>query len=226
MKIFICGIGGRMGEEICSQIEAMDGVSCVGGIDRSSPEHYSSWADVPGSLGIDVVIDFSLAEGFSDQLQGALDRGLAFVSGTTGLSKKQFSELQAAAEKIPVFWSANMAPGVHIMKQILKNLQLTQDFDVQMTEHHHIHKKDKPSGTALLLQEPLKGKGKSLAEPISIRGGGIFGRHKVECMAPEETITIEHQALSRGVFARGALQAACWISSQKPGLYRMDDYLI
>ena len=94
-----------------------------------------------------------------------------------------------------------------------------------MTEWHHIHKKDKPSGTAIVLQKILEQKRKNLRKPKSIREGEIVGTHRIEIWSKEEIITIEHKALRRAVFAKGAVEAGVWLAKQKPGLYTMEDYL-
>ena len=118
--------------------------------------------------------------------------------------------LTKAAESCPVLWSANMSLGVNFVAELIKSLSvLEEDFDFQIEETHHRHKVDKPSGTAILLQESLQAKlKKTLPEPLSVRGGGVFGIHKLMAMSEEETITIEHVALNRKVFAKGAVKAA------------------
>ena len=119
-----------------------------------------------------------------------------------------------------------MSMGIHILLNALNSLEGSVGFDFQIEEFHHRYKKDKPSGTALLLQNKLATiVGKKLQTPVSIRGGGIFGIHKVWAMAEAETISFEHQALHRQVFARGAVQAAIWLSQQKPGLYSLQNLL-
>jgi 4-hydroxy-tetrahydrodipicolinate reductase len=87
-------------------------------------------------------------------------------------------------------------------------------------------KKDKPSGTAIALQDALeKSLGKKINPPISIRGGGVPGIHKISAYGEEEIITIEHTAMNRTVFARGALEASLWLKNKKPGLYSLEDLL-
>ena len=126
----------------------------------------------------------------------------------------------SAVRITPIIWSAA------ILTESLKVLGLLKGADFQIEEFHHIRKVDKPSGTALWLQEALeKVVGKTLNPALAIRGGGIFGVHRVHAMCEEETLTFEHQALNRKVFARGALAAAQWLKSQCPGQYQMADVL-
>jgi 4-hydroxy-tetrahydrodipicolinate reductase len=116
--------------------------------------------------------------------------------------------------------------GVAVLTEAIRVLGKLKGADFQIEEFHHNKKVDKPSGTALWLQEALeKVVGKSIPEPLAIRGGGIFGVHRVHAMTDEETLTFEHQALNREVFARGALVAAKWIKNRPAGLYKMTDVL-
>ena len=112
------------------------------------------------------------------------------------------------------------------MARMLSQMKQLEGFEFQIEELHHNRKKDKPSGTALFLQEKLtEAVGPHVPAPLAIRGGGIFGIHRVWAMGEEEMVTIEHTAMNRRVFARGALKAARWILGRSPALYRMDDVL-
>lgn len=217
IKLVVCGLDGRMGQAISELVEESDVFDLLGDFDKlkSSKE------------AVDCIIDFSSPEGFSQALAWSQEAGAAFVSGTTGLSDKEYDQLTAAGENIPVLWAPNMSLGIqwftHVMKQLTA---LKQDFDFQMEELHHTKKVDSPSGTALHLQKHLQEAvdGKA-ADPIAIRGGGIFGIHKLFAMGEEETITIEHTALNRKVFARGALKAAEWLTARAAGRYEMSQVL-
>lgn len=112
------------------------------------------------------------------------------------------------------------------MRRALTAFAAISQYDFDLEEIHHSQKKDAPSGTAKLLTSDLeKIVGKKLNPAHSIRGGGVAGIHKVWALGPEEVISIEHAALNRRVFARGALEIAKWIVGCKPGLYSMDDFL-
>lgn len=218
-----------MGQEIAGaaneakSFEVLAGVG-LGEISEVFPRKYKAASDIKTRA--DVWIDFTLPEAFSKNLKAAVDNKVAFVCGTTGLSDKQFKELEKAAKQIPVLWASNMSLGVTWLNRMLKQFESIKDFDFQIEELHHIRKKDAPSGTAKTLQANLeKSVGKKLPPVLAIRGGGIFGVHKVFAMSEEEVITVEHTALNRKVFAKGALRAAQFLANKKPGLYTMNDVL-
>ena len=174
----------------------------------------------------DVVIDFSLPEMTAAVASWCADRKIPLVSGVTGVTKEHKDHLAKTAKVSPVLWAPNMSLGVAVMARMLAEFSRLEGFQFQIEELHHVHKKDKPSGTALFLQEKLKSAvGNDVPAPLAIRGGGIFGIHRAWAMGEEEVITLEHNAMNRRVFARGALRAAVWLLDQKPGLYTMDDVL-
>jgi len=174
----------------------------------------------------EVVIDFSLPEMTAAVASWCADRKIPLVSGVTGISKDEKDSIAKAAKSIPVLWAPNMSLGVAVMVRMLREFSKLEGFQFQIEELHHIRKKDKPSGTALFLQDALtKAVGPDVPAPLAIRGGGIFGIHRAWAMGEEEMITVEHNAMNRRVFARGALRAAKWLLGQKAGLYVMDDVL-
>lgn len=174
----------------------------------------------------EVVIDFSMPEMTAPVASWCADRKIPLVSGVTGIGKDEKDHLARTAKATAVLWAPNMSLGVAVMSRMLAEFSKLQGFQFQIEELHHIRKKDKPSGTALFLQDKLKAAvGPDVPEPLAIRGGGIFGIHRAWAMGEEEVITLEHNAMNRRVFARGALRAATWLLAQKPGLYAMDDVL-
>jgi len=229
MNIFIVGATGRMGQELRQLIDADSKLKYVGGLGTHTDEEDLVFSLAKAPKKIDVVIDFSNAEIFSETVEWCVEKKLPLVSGTTGITAADKKQIATAGKTIPILWAPNTAPGVHWVKKIFTDLGLPEGFDVQIVETHHSRKKDKPSGTALLLQEAVAGKAdgkkKNPPPPLSIRGGGVFGIHRIELMAEDETITIEHQALSRTLFARGALRAAQWLAKRKAGVYTMEDVI-
>lgn len=222
-KVFLVGATGRMGHALQDVIEANKTLQLAGGIGKG---------DKNFSLGLpaktpkcDVVVDFSSMELFDETINWCVKNKLPLVSGVTGISDKQMALVKKAAKTIPVVWAPNMSVGVAIMKKILSEMQIPDDFDVHLLEYHHRYKKDAPSGTAKDLEAVLKKKTKNYAGTSAIRGGGIFGVHRVDIMADSEVISIQHQALDRHVFAKGALAVAEWLKNKKPGLYTMQDFL-
>lgn len=222
LNLALYGAPGRMGQEILKIAEHEKGWGAPIAVTRNG------WEDL-ASQNVDVVIDFSSPAGFIDALEWCEKNKIALVSGTTGLSTQDDRRLQAAAKKIPVLWSANMSLGVHILAKALKALRPLRDWDFQIEETHHRLKKDKPSGTALFLQKELAAifPDQTLPEPLSLRLGAEVGIHRVSAASQEEVLILEHRALSRTVFARGALTAARWLAKRKgkAGLYRMADVL-
>lgn len=220
IKIGIFGAQGRMGQEIRQTLFKNPNMELVYPLVRGE-----SFDPKKASL-VDVWIDFSSPGALKEVLRIAQKYKSCVVSGTTGFTASEKKMLNSAAKKIPILWSSNMSIGVAVLNEALKSLAALKDFDFQIEELHHNKKKDSPSGTALTLQENLKDVvKKNLPEPVAIRGGGIFGVHKVYSMSDEEVLVFEHTALSRAVFAKGAVQAAEWISKKKPGLYQMRDVL-
>ncbi len=221
-RILLVGSTGRMGTEIKKLIDLDRNFQLVAEVGRGINEDFSS---LPQEQ-IDVVLDFSQPQLFEKALDWSLKNSKAFVSGTTGLSDGQRAKQKGAAEKIPILWSANMSLGVAALKKVLKVLPLLEGFDIQLSEMHHKHKKDQPSGTAIDLQQSIESDlGKSLPPIHSTRGGGVVGVHKILASSDEELLSFEHTALNRAVFARGALRAAQWICGRPSGTYFLADVL-
>lgn len=220
IKIGLVGAAGRMGKEIVQVVEAHPRLELFYPYSRKD-----KW-DAKKAAAVDVWIDFSSPEALKDVLKRAAENKTPVVCGTTGFSKKEKDLLEQYGKKIPVLWSSNMSLGVAVLNEALKSLAAISHFDFQIEEIHHNRKKDKPSGTAITLQENLeKAVKKKLPEALAIRGGGVFGVHKIFAMSDEEVLTFEHSALNRTVFAKGAVQAAEWLTKQKPGLYQIRDVL-
>ncbi len=220
LKVGLIGATGRMGKEIVQLLHQSRACEMF-----YAPARGEKW-DLKKSEKVSVWIDFSSPESLAGNLKMAEKFKTPFVCGTTGFSAKERSILQKSAKKIPLLWSSNMSLGVAVLNEALKVFAAISDFDFQIEEFHHNKKKDRPSGTALTLQENLnKAIGKKAPEALSIRGGGIFGIHKIHAMSEEEVLMFEHQALNRTVFARGAIVAAEWLVTAKPGLYQMSDVL-
>lgn len=227
-KVFISGCTGRMGQNIIKLIsEDSDTWSYAGGL-TNKPAADNETADLStvDASQVDIVIDFSLPEAHTKALNWAIENKKPMVSGTTGLTEEHFKKINQASEVIPILWAANTSLGVNVVNELLPSLSALKDFDVQIVEAHHNKKLDAPSGTAILLQNSITNSWKPDApEPLSVRGGGIYGEHEVRIMSDEEVIEIKHTALTRAVFAKGALYAAKFLLSKSPGLYTMSDVI-
>ena len=229
-RLAIVGVTGRMWQELhaLAQEFKFTLTSGVSGRSQSFIEGVHVVQNIEGlkAESVDVVIDFSLPEATLDVVKWCSKNTKPLVSGVTGLEVKHKSALEEGGQHIPLLWAPNMSLGVAVMAKMLKHLASLDGFEFQIEELHHKRKKDKPSGTAVFLQNHLTAAvGNQVPEPLAVRGGGIFGIHRVWAMGEEEVLTIEHNAMNRRVFARGALKAADWILTQPKGFYGMNHVL-
>lgn len=228
LRVAVIGAAGRMGREIQNALATHPGCEPrVGVVLEGQAPGFAFTANGldPRLLAeTDVWIDFSTLENFPKTLKAAARMKKPLVTGVTGLKTAHFNRIREAGRSIPVLWSPNMSFGIAALRKALAVTRDLLDFDFQIEEFHHRHKKDKPSGTALYLQEELERRiGRRAPEALAVRGGGIFGVHKVWMMSDEEVLCFEHQALNRAVFAKGAVKAAVWLARRKKGVYTMDD---
>jgi len=242
-RICICGICGRMGKRIAEL--ALDDGSFIlrSGLERE--DHPSRGEDIGKVLGkdnmdvvvtsdinesisdVDCVIDFTVPGSTVEHLQACLDNEVPIVIGTTGLGQDIEKVILDSSGKIPVVFSPNMAPGVNVFFNIVSIVSKTlgQDFEIEIDETHHVHKKDAPSGTAKMIARLVKdASGKDV--PVDAkREGEVIGNHGVVFDGKYETLEIRHNAKSRDVFAAAALKAAKFVTNKPPGLYTMADVL-
>ncbi len=260
-RVVISGASGRMGQALVALIQADGELEVAGGLDveaRTSaaaeqlgfPE-IATIADAAHLLrAADVVIDFSAAAGLQSMLQQHREvlAGKALVVGTTGLNDDITAQLSVLAEKSPVIVSANYSIGVNLMLGVVAaaaRVLQPGSFDVEVIETHHRHKKDAPSGTAILLGRTIaEAREADLAQlrrdgrsgdtgerprgeiaMHSLRGGEVVGEHRVLFIGAHERFEIAHAAADRGLFAEGALLAAKWLVGKPPRLYTMKDVL-
>ena len=237
MPIAVYGAAGRMGQSVLRLAFDEPRLAVVAAIVKAdSPEAGKGLRDdltytttLNASVAPQVLIDFSFAGAFDDALALARARRIAFVSGTTGLSQQQHAALREAAGTIPVLWSANFSIGVAVLDRLVREAaRALADWDCQIGEAHHRHKKDAPSGTALALGRAVADARSVDASKIgyaSMRAGDIVGDHTVLFATDGERVELTHRASDRTIFARGALRAARWIAGQPPGLYTLADVI-
>ncbi|MCB0406933.1 MAG: 4-hydroxy-tetrahydrodipicolinate reductase [Bdellovibrionales bacterium] len=224
-NVAVMGASGRMGQEVIRRLKDSQILTFKAGVAQGSEDYFSKPEALPAQE-IDLVIDFSLPAGFEKICDWCLHNKKPLVSGTTGLSSFQNKKLNELGMVVPTLWSPNMSIGVAFVGELLKQFKALRDFEFGIEELHHKNKKDSPSGTALFLKEKLEtATGTSVEQMVSLRGGGIFGIHKIFAMSEDETITLEHTALNRSVFAAGAIRAAEWLSAKEKGLYHLNDIL-
>ena len=218
-KYALSGANGRMGLEIQSLQHLYHGVATL------KTGKSFDWSVSPAET-INVWIDFTHASAFDSVLKYCLKHNLPLMSGTTGLSDPQFADIKKASAQIPILWTSNTSIGIMIFKKLLKQFEGLQAWDFHLVEHHHTQKKDSPSGTAKSLQQDIQKIFPSKNIEISaIRGGSVYGIHELYAHGQDESIRIEHHVQNRSLFAKGALQAAQFLCTQKPGLYTMENIL-
>jgi len=236
----ISGARGRMGRDVDQALDARDDVVVATRFDRG---------ETPDLSRCDVVIDFSTAEASVALARTCAERGgPALVIGSTGFTPEQDAQILAASERIAIVRSGNFSLGVNILIGLVEHAAQrldARDWDIEIIEAHHRLKVDAPSGTALMLGEAAAaGRNADLAdlrtppydgitgerEPgrigfATVRAGGIVGDHTVLFGSKDETLTLSHSAIDRSLFAKGAVAAAAWVRTRRPGLYDMQDVL-
>jgi 4-hydroxy-tetrahydrodipicolinate reductase len=186
---------------------------------------YYSAEELPGAPEFDVAIDFSLPQAFDAILALCLERRVAFVSGTTGLSQAQKAAIEKAGESIPIVWSSNFSLGVAVLVDLVERAaNALPGWDCDIIESHHTQKVDAPSGTALSLGEAAA-RGQAQPRYASLRAGDIVGDHFVQFTGLGERIELTHRATNRNIFARGALHVASRLVGKPAGVYRVRDLL-
>lgn len=263
LQVAVFGANGRMGQTLVRLIAAADDLTLAGAATESGHAELGQDAGLlagVGELGValsdqlaetlaaaDVAIDFTLPVATATNLGACVAAGVPLVLGTTGLDADAEAALQQAAEHLPIVYGRNMSIGVNLLSELVRLAASTLglDYDIEISETHHRHKLDAPSGTALQLGEAAAaGRGVVLADVsvaarqgrsaarapgsigfASLRAGSVVGDHSVILAADEEILELNHRALDRAVFARGALRAARWLAGRQPGLYGMREVL-
>jgi 4-hydroxy-tetrahydrodipicolinate reductase len=247
IRILLNGCNGKMGQIIVKTCMYKEGMSVVAGIDTVTTSEnpfpvYSDPSQVKEEA--DVIIDFSHPSALNGILEYAVKKSYPIVIATTGHSNEQKQLIEKASQSIPVLLSANMSLGINLMLDLVKKAAktLSGTFDIEIIEKHHNQKIDAPSGTALAIADAINSAlpgnemkyvydrhssmQKRTRDEIgihSIRGGTITGEHTVLFAGNDEMIEIKHTAVSRGLFAEGALKAAAFLYNKAPGFYKMQD---
>ena len=238
LKIIISGCNGHMGrvvEALCANdpaVEVCAGFDVLGTSDRDFPV-YTSPTQFTGEA--DVVIDFSSPAALNGLLEFARTRHVPLILATTGYSPEQVAQVGATAIQVPIFRSANMSLGINVLLELVKKAAsvLGDSYDIEIVERHHRRKVDAPSGTALMIADAaVEGCGHetqyvyerhSTRRPrdkkeigiSAVRGGTIVGEHEIIFAGHDEIMEIKHTALSREIFAQGAIAAAKFIAGVK-----------
>jgi len=234
LKLAVSGACGKMGSRIISLAEQDKDLKVVLGLERKGHNMVGkSMGEIKISdntediRDVDVLIEFTNPEATVEHLEFALRYKKPMVIGTTGLSDGQKEKIRTASQKIPVVFSPNMSVAVNLLFRLVRETaEILKDYKVNITEAHHIHKKDSPSGTAKRLAEVIKEvQGKEVRDIKSIREDEIVGDHEVIFDSDLDTIKLSHSAKSRDIFAKGALEAAKFVFRKKSGLYDMAEVI-
>ena len=223
IKIAVSGCNGRMGSGIKKLVESDPGLKLAGAFDAGD--------DPYGPIrGCDVLIEFTTPDATVKNVAVAKELRKPVVIGTTGLDKDKIDFIKEASRSVAIVFAPNMSVGVNLLFKLTQKASSVLDsaYNVSISETHHIHKKDAPSGTAKRLRELVAGaRGMSLdnVKVESHRIGEVVGDHAVVFDGAEETVELRHHAKSREVFMRGAVLAAQFVAGRKAGLYGMDDVL-
>ena len=221
------------------------GVPIAGGIGRTGAVA-GSRLDLPSlAAAASILIDFSRPDALDATLTAAEAAATPVLVGTTGLDAGHQARIDRAAARIAVLQSANTSLGVALLAALVEQAarRLGPEWDIEIVEMHHRHKRDAPSGTALMLGAAA-GRGRGATSPgmldrfdrteareeggiyyASLRGGSVAGDHQVIFAGEDERIELGHRAEGRAVFAEGAVSAALWLERQPPGRYHMADVL-
>ena len=244
--IILNGCNGKMGAAVSKAVNEREDCQVIAGVDlygdNSNFKVYRSFAelDVKG----DVIIDFSNPSVLDDMLAYAKNSKTPLIICTTGFSEEQVAKIKEASKEIAVFYSGNMSLGINLIIELSKKAAaiLGGNFDVEIIEKHHNQKIDAPSGTALMIADGIseilpdlqyvydrhsvrKKRDKNEIGIHAIRGGTIVGEHEVIFAGHDEIFSLKHQALSKEVFAVGAVNAAVYLKEKQSGMYDMSNLL-
>lgn len=244
INILLSGVSGAMGGTLQQIIAANPDTQVVAGFDQQTNTSlpFPVYTDLAACTeAVDVIIDFSHFAAFPAIFGFAKSNKIPIVIATTGLSADDLAAIKAGSQEFPVFKTANLSLGINLIAKMLTEMvaKLESGFDIEIIEKHHNKKIDAPSGTALLLADAINAGLESKKDYCfgrygrdakrtenelgihAIRGGTIPGEHSVIFAGNDEIIEVNHMALSKKVFAEGAVKAAQFLVGQAPGRYDM-----
>lgn len=245
MKVIVNGINGAMGKFVASMVREKESLTLLGGVDPFADADAFVKTTLEDCEVPDLIIDFSHHSLIDHLIDYSVENNVKLVIATTGLSDSTVEKMKEASRVIPIFYSANYSYGVTVLNKILAlaTEMLEQDFDIELMEKHHTFKIDSPSGTAKMLldtiidnstvERRINNGRKGVTEKKSIhdigvhaiRGGTIVGEHTIQFAGHDEIIELKHTAMSKAIFAKGAVKAGLFLENKTPGLYTMKDLI-
>jgi 4-hydroxy-tetrahydrodipicolinate reductase len=260
-NIGVSGCLGRMGQELVKEIINNHQLNFTGGFEQ--PQHKNIHKKISDLIGVntdhivsddpkkifsnsDVVIDFTTPQSTLQNVLIASELSTPIVIGTTGLDEKAIDAINQYSNNIPILQSSNMSVGINLLFDFVNHAASTLkdvDYDIEISESHHRHKVDAPSGTAITLgEQAAKGRKVNFDDVKELnrikltstrkkgsigfavtRGGEIAGEHTVSFIGKNDRIDLVHKAQNRSIFVKGAIKAAVFLSKQKKGLYSIKD---
>lgn len=246
-SIIIHGACGKMGRVVADIIQGRNDCSVVAGVDVKPDvnDNFSVVNDIMDIQSGDVLIDFSHPSALGSIIAFAQAKKIPVVLATTGYTQEQIVQIKESAKIIPIFFTFNMSLGINLLSALSKQALevLGSSFDIEIIEKHHNQKIDAPSGTAYMLADALNQASNNRYSYVydrhlvrqkrddreigihSVRGGTIVGEHEIIFAGRDEIITLSHSALSKEVFASGAVNAALFMKDKEAGLYDMSALL-
>ena len=248
IKLLVTGCMGRMGQQIISSVKKDKNFKLTALTENRKINKKINGVKVELNneklfKNVDLIIDFTIPKCTFQVLKIASKFKKKVVIGTTGFTKKEENLIKNFSKKIPILKAGNMSLGINLLMYLteITSSSLGRNFLSKIYEIHHKHKKDYPSGTALMLGKGIAvGKNKNFYNLLgkkylnqktfpyskkinfnSVRKGEIIGEHEVKFSSGKEIITLNHEAFDRALYSEGALTAAKWLINKKPGLYSM-----
>ena len=248
IKLLVTGCMGRMGQQIITSVKRDKNFKLIALTENKKIDKKINGVKVGLNneklfKKVDLIIDFTIPKCTFQVLKIAAKLKKRVVIGTTGFTKKEENIIKKFSKRIPILKAGNMSLGINLLMYLteIASSSLGKNFLSKIFEIHHKHKKDYPSGTALMLGKGIAvGKNKSFYSLLgkkylnkktfpygkkinfnSVRKGEIIGEHEVKFSSGKEIITLNHEAFDRALYSEGALSAAKWLIDKKPGLYSM-----
>ncbi len=247
IKIVLNGCSGKMGKMITECAKNFKNLEIIAGIDKfPSNTSYPIFENVQDlNIDYDVLLDFSRADALHDLLKFTEKTNKPLVICSTGFTQEDLALIDEKSTSLKLFKTGNLSYGINLICSLLKKVTplLYGNYDVEIVEKHHNQKVDAPSGTAIMLADAVKNSIKDTTKYVygregnakreeneigihAVRGGGIIGDHEVIFAGTGEVIELTHKAISREVFAVGALKACEYMASvTQPSLYDMNDVI-